>query len=148
MLLTPPITKDFIKKLYRLDAESMKYFWTEKQWTDFLELKSSRVIYSEFPRAALLFNLNEIDEVVHLLKIMVTPNSQRMGIGKKLLNEMIDLLHEEQKKSIFLEVEATNEQAISFYKKSGFVELRTIKQYYSDGSSALSMQLNLDEIAF
>jgi ribosomal protein S18 acetylase RimI-like enzyme len=44
-------------------------------------------------------------------------------------------------KSIYLEVELPNQRAIGFYKKLGFVSLRTIKRYYSDATDALTMQM-------
>jgi ribosomal protein S18 acetylase RimI-like enzyme len=46
-------------------------------------------------------------------------------------------------RSVYLEVEATNFRAKSFYEKVGFNLLRRNKGYYSSGEDALIMSLTL-----
>lgn len=44
-------------------------------------------------------------------------------------------------KNFFLEVNINNQKAINLYNRLNFKKLRTIKNYYSDGSDAICMKL-------
>lgn len=57
------------------------------------------------------------------LHINVHPNYQRMGIGNKLLEKLVDILKQESIKGLMLDVSATNEKGINFYRKCGFDEV-------------------------
>lgn len=57
------------------------------------------------------------------LHINVHPNYQRMGIGNKLLEKLVDILKQESIKGLMLDVSATNEKGINFYRKCGFEEV-------------------------
>jgi ribosomal-protein-alanine N-acetyltransferase len=46
-------------------------------------------------------------------------------------------------KQCFLEVRASNQEAISLYKKLGFEVTRTIHGYYADGEDAFVMTIKL-----
>ncbi len=71
----------------------------------------------------------------HLLNIAVSPRAQGQGLGRVLLNFLIELVtaHAE---SIFLEVRPSNTIAINFYRSLGFIKVGTRKNYYQnpDGS--------------
>jgi len=56
----------------------------------------------------------------HLGGFYILPVYQSMGIGKKLIKEILDWLGDD--KDIHLEVVTYNIKAINFYKKFGFVE--------------------------
>ncbi len=88
-----------------------------------------------------LFGFVYGDDVAHLLKICVHSSERGSGLAQLLWQKCIQELTANGAKSIYLEVEVPNQRAIGFYKKLGFVSLRTIKRYYSDGTDALTMQM-------
>jgi ribosomal protein S18 acetylase RimI-like enzyme len=90
-----------------------------------------------------LFSLLPGDKVGHLLKIFMEPSHRGRGETVLFWRELTFSLKSLGAESAYLEVEAGNLRAISFYKKIGFQELRRIKSYYSDGADALTMQLTL-----
>lgn len=74
------------------------------------------------------------NEHVSELNIAVHPGFQRMGIGRRLLEAAKERLIELGKKKLSLRVLATNESAIEFYKKCGFIEQgRLVKEFYLNG---------------
>lgn len=90
-----------------------------------------------------LFGLLPADETAHLLKICLDPRVRGSGEALLFWGEILQELKESGVKSIFLEVEEPNLRAIAFYQKVGFSKLRTIKSYYSDGTSGVTMSLTL-----
>ena len=66
----------------------------------------------------------------HLLNISVAPNMKRQGIGNELLKKAENISNKFGIKEIFLEVRESNQEAINFYKKNGFVEVGIRKNYY------------------
>ena len=66
----------------------------------------------------------------HLLNLCVRPESQRQGVGEKLLVHLTALARRHDAEIIFLEVRVSNAAARSLYDKMGFNELGTRKDYY------------------
>ena len=78
----------------------------------------------------------------NIIGIAVEEGYQRRGIGYKLLQRIIEEAKKNNIKTISLEVDETNEKAINFYKKNGFVVTNIRKKYYKD-NDALIMWLYL-----
>lgn len=66
----------------------------------------------------------------HLLNLCVRPESQRQGIGRKLLRHFISLARRHDAEVIFLEVRPSNAAACALYQSMGFNELGSRKDYY------------------
>lgn len=66
-------------------------------------------------------------ETLEIINVVVESSNRGAGIGTKLLNYVIEKFNPEH---VLLEVRETNESAINFYKKNGFIEIRKIKNYY------------------
>lgn len=69
-------------------------------------------------------------EVVDIVNIVVDINKRKNGIGKKLIEYVIDSFSDIE--SIMLEVRESNDVAISFYNKCGFEEINRRKKYYGN----------------
>ena len=65
-----------------------------------------------------------------MMNIATHPDYRNRGIATTLIVELIDALEKRGSHSLMLEVRATNEPAISVYKKMGFVEAGRRKNYY------------------
>lgn len=69
-----------------------------------------------------------LDEV-ELLSIAVSPSFRRKGIATKLIKETLNEI-KDGVKACFLEVRISNEGAIRFYEKLGFLRIGIRKKYY------------------
>lgn len=87
-----------------------------------------------------------IDEC-HLANIAVHPDYRRKGVGKIMLDRIIDIAREKNCKKIMLEVRKSNQPAIELYMKYRFEKVGIRKNYYHDGfmrqEDAVLMDLNL-----
>lgn len=79
----------------------------------------------------------------HILNLAVDTPFQRQGVGRRLLDAVLELGRTRGVQSFFLEVRPTNEGARKLYERRGFHQLFVRPHYYSNGESALVMSLDL-----
>ncbi len=72
------------------------------------------------------------DESLEVERIYIKDKFQKHGLGKYLLNKAIEISMERNKKKIWLGVWEKNENAIAFYKKTGFVQTGAHSFYMGD----------------
>lgn len=70
------------------------------------------------------------EERAHLVLLAVLPTHRRQGIGRRLLDWMVESALVAGVGSIHLELRASNEAARAFYKAMGFTETLTVPGYY------------------
>jgi ribosomal-protein-alanine N-acetyltransferase len=140
--LTPG--KDNLKPIIDLDERHFPLPWNQDEW---LAMDPRHYLLYAWQKtdieAFALFHRVGDDQTAHLLKISVLPELRGTGLTTRFWGELISKLKLIEVKSIYLEVEKTNFRAVKFYQKMGFLPLREIKAYYSDGTAALTMSLTL-----
>ena len=86
-----------------------------------------------------------IDEAT-LMDICIAPDAQGLGLGRALIDEIINSLKARDAVLLQLEVRASNRNAIELYKKTGFIEVGRRTDYYPTDSGredAILMELKL-----
>ena len=66
----------------------------------------------------------------HILNLTVRPESQRQGIGGKLMQHFLKLARRHGADTLMLEVRPSNQKAIRLYEKLGFNEIGVRRNYY------------------
>jgi ribosomal-protein-alanine N-acetyltransferase len=91
-----------------------------------------------FVVASLLLAQAELESIV------VAPAFQRHGVAWRLFGALAAELAAAQAKEIVLETRASNQPALGFYRRLGFVETGHRRRYYSDPvEDAILMRLGL-----
>ena len=67
-----------------------------------------------------------------VMNLAVAPEARRQGLGEKLMLALCTALKEKKIESLSLEVRASNEAAISLYRKLGFRQAGQRKEYYGN----------------
>lgn len=75
--------------------------------------------------------------------IAIHPDAQGHGLGRALMQVMIDKARERQARDVMLEVRKDNPVAIGLYLSLGFQKIHERPKYYRDGTDALIMRLRL-----
>ena len=70
-----------------------------------------------------------------LMEIVVNPLQQGQGLGTLLLNDLLSRARRVDVNEIWLEVRASNHNAIHLYRKTGFVQIDVRKNYYPTDDS-------------
>ncbi|MCR9137288.1 MAG: GNAT family N-acetyltransferase [Alphaproteobacteria bacterium] len=88
-----------------------------------------------------------VEDEAEILTISVRPKNRRGGLGWRLMGAVLRQLRTEGARSLFLEVDESNLEAVALYRKLGFDAVAERAAYYHhDGgskSAALVMRLKL-----
>ncbi|HVB48568.1 MAG TPA: GNAT family N-acetyltransferase [Burkholderiales bacterium] len=79
------------------------------------------------------------DERAHLVLLAVRPAHRRRGIGRGLLEWLLESARSAGMESVHLELRAGNEAARGFYRALGFSETLLVPGYYRGREAALRM---------
>ena len=81
---------------------------------------------------------------IHILNIAVRPDFRGQGLGRLLMDYLLEYGRETKTAKIFLEVRPSNKPAMSLYKRTGFNLTGVRPNYYAeDSEDALMMTLEL-----
>ncbi len=80
-----------------------------------------------------------------ILRIAVKPDARKKGIGKKLLDRAVKTMASRGASEIFLEVRASNTDAISLYEKYGFTKTGVRKNYYENKEDAILYNFKVEK---
>jgi ribosomal-protein-alanine acetyltransferase len=83
---------------------------------------------------------------IEIASIATTTRMQGRGLGKLLMVKTIGRALRLRRRKITLEVRQDNVGAQRLYKSFGFVQTHLISDYYSDGSAAAVMKLDLTTV--
>ncbi|MGL5278858.1 MAG: GNAT family N-acetyltransferase [Cetobacterium sp.] len=129
--------EEILKKISFLEkkifSESYYSFETLKEMIDKREYKI--LVFDEDVKGYLI--LHDSYDLYEIMKIGVEKEFRNKKIGEQLIN--FYLYNWEQ--NLFLEVRESNEIAIYFYKKIGFIDVGKRKNYYPNGETAILMSL-------
>ena len=85
-------------------------------------------------------------EIAHIITLDVLTRFRRRKIGSLLLEAAEQEAASRGAKRIVLETATTNKPAIALWKKHGYRQFGTIKNYYGRGLDALEMQKSLSRV--
>lgn len=84
-----------------------------------------------------------VSDEMHILNLAVHPHMRRKGIGRALVEEVLERGRKEELVKAFLEVRKSNDPAIGLYVDLQFSKVGERKAYYKDGEDAIVMALGL-----
>ena len=68
----------------------------------------------------------------HVMNVAVDPEHQRRGIATALLERLLELTRDDERRGYTLEVRVSNQEAIRLYQKLGFEPRGIRRGYYTD----------------
>jgi len=146
LLETHLIRQAFKLQIYRhgmrwSDKDLRHQMHSEYSWTCFVTLSANNFVHQL--QGFLL--LRVIEDEAEILSIGVKKRVRRNGLGKYLIEQAKRFSTLHQLRSILLEVAETNQNAVGFYKKQGFLKIGIRNNYYvlsgKNKKNALIMQL-------
>ena len=127
---------DKIKNNLQTDFDE---FWTPNVLKSELESELSKYVVAKEDEEIVGFaGIIILPDDVEITNIVTKKSERKKGIGKLLLDKLIQMAFE-LKKDISLEVNEINIPAINLYKKTGFEEVGLRKKYYNGINNAIIM---------
>jgi ribosomal-protein-alanine N-acetyltransferase len=128
------LTPDDLAQAFAIECRSHAFPWSEKTFASnqgerFINLR----LDVDGQMAAFAITQVVLDEA-SLFNIAVDPAFQRRGLGRQLLQHLIDGLIKRDVLTLWLEVRASNLPAIALYEQLGFNQVSRRPNYYPTAS--------------
>jgi ribosomal-protein-alanine N-acetyltransferase len=145
-----PASVDDLPAILEIERESHPEPWSEIHFQKELDTPYSRVMVltdDETDSIVLGYLVYWLQaEGVSLLNITIAPKWRGLGLSRLLMSTMINEAVREEIPRIILEVRASNEQAIGVYEHIGFKRTHERKGFYSNGETAIVMEVKTSDI--
>ena len=136
------VPADF-EALYRLDQICFEpgIAYSREELARFLGIHTAEGIVAEEDGRIVGFVIGYLAarRVGHVVTLDVHPERRRQGIGKALIEKLLERFSRTGSRAARLEVSTENSTAIRFYESLGFFRRRRIPDYYGPGRDALEM---------
>ncbi len=124
------LTPADLPRALEIEQASHAFPWTEKtlasnQGERYLNLK---IMHNDV-MAGFAITQIVLDEAT-LFNIAIDPAFQRQGLGRALLEDVIQQIEKKDVFTLWLEVRASNARAIALYESLGFNEVSIRRNYY------------------
>lgn len=145
-----PLTLDDLDDAAEIHSEAFTQAWSGDEFASLLAQGGTfgfvvRADHQPKPVGVVLARLT-VDEA-EILTIAVDRSARGKGIGRLLMDNVLQYLHAERAASLFLEVEEGNTAALNLYRRLRFEDVGRRPAYYAgpDGTrrSALILKRNL-----
>jgi len=140
-----PMNSADLPEVIKIERASFAYPWSTNFFLQELKVDCARSVLAvagDRPVGYVLYWLLQSEIDVH--NLAVHPSCRRQGIGKALLEAVIEEARRKGADRVTLEVRKSNEAAQKLYQALGFMAKGVRTAYYSDdGEDALIMALEL-----
>lgn len=125
-----PMLFEDVPRIMEIETASYDHPWTSGIFRDCIRVGYNCWVY-EINHEIQAYGLISIAaNEAHVLNICVAREYRGQGIGRKVLNKLLQTAESKQVDSVFLEVRESNFAAIQLYDQEGFNRLGVRKAYY------------------
>lgn len=125
-----PMQMEDLDAVMAIEPTIYSHPWTRGNFSDSLNSGySAWVLLQKQSIIGYALMMMVLDEA-HLLNISIAKPYQKQGLGKYLLEHMLEMAKRHHAANIFLEVRTSNQAAISLYEHMGFCEMAVRRGYY------------------
>ena len=139
-----PLSEAHLASVLSLDRLALGGFWTPSQWQ--AELADPRRpclgLWQDDGLLALACGWLVVDEL-HITVVAVDPGRRREGLGRTVLQALLQQARQDGALHATLEVAAGNAAAIALYAALGFTTAGIRRAYYRNGDDALIQWLRI-----
>ena len=122
--------KDDLDEIMQIESQIYPYPWTRGNFSDSLASGySAWVLELDKQIIGYALMMMVLDEA-HLLNLSVAKAFQNQGLGRYMLELIIEIAKSNQMANMFLEVRLSNIFAIALYENVGFNEMSIRRGYY------------------
>lgn len=131
MITVREMQLDDLSQVLAIEEENFSVPWTETGFFTFFIREDAVFLVAESEGELVGFcgALVVLDEA-DILNVAVKVSRQGKGIGKLLIENLIDKMQKAGVTAVHLEVRESNQRAISLYERMGFKKISIRKGYY------------------
>jgi ribosomal-protein-alanine N-acetyltransferase len=116
-----------------IERASFQFPWTEEEFLCCLRQRNCIGTVAELDHRIVGFMIYELHKsMLRILNFAVAPDARRSGIGRQMVQRLIDKLSQQRRREIVLEVRETNVPAQLFFSNNGFRAITVLRKHYDD----------------
>ena len=141
-----PMRMSDVDEVMEIEHTLYDFPWTKSILSDCIQVGYSCWVYKQNYEIQAYCVLSSGAGEAHILTLCVRKDFQGQGLGKILLQHLIDVATDHKADVLLLEVRPSNTTAVNLYHNFGFNEVGTRKGYYPSNEGredALIMALDL-----
>lgn len=130
MIIIRKMQQDDVAGVMLIEQEVVEFPWSYSIFSDCIKVGYSCWILEEEGVVIGYGLLSLAAEEGHILNLVVRPDKQHQGLGRKMLMHLIEQAKNLEAASVYLEVRQSNNIAYDLYIKTGFTVIGNRKDYY------------------
>ena len=125
-----PMRMNDLDAIMVIEPQIYPYPWTRGNFVDSLNSGYCAWVLEDKEKVIGYALMMLVLDEAHLLNLSIAKNNQKQGLGRYLLEYMVDIAKNNQMAHMFLEVRHSNISAIVLYENLGFNEMAIRRGYY------------------
>lgn len=131
---------DLLYKLYCKVEDNYERKWEKEEFNSFI-LNQYNIFILSYPQPVGYIKARIVKDEIEIIALLTDKKYRKKGIGKELLNKLLNIANKKNIQRIFLEVSVENEIAIGLYKKFNFTNVGHRKGYYNINGKKLDANI-------
>ena len=116
-----------------IERGSFEFPWTEEEFLCCLRQRNCIGTVAELDHEIVGFMIDELHQsMLRILNFAVAPKYRRQGVGRQMVQRLVDKLSQQRRREIVLEVRETNLSAQLFFSSCEFRALSVLRNHYDD----------------
>jgi [ribosomal protein S18]-alanine N-acetyltransferase len=125
-----PMQTDDLDAIMQIEPTIYSHPWTRGNFSDSLNSGYSAWVLEQDNEMIGYALLMLVMDEAHLLNLSIAKAQQKRGLGRYLLEHMLNIAKNHKAVNMFLEVRPSNVSAIALYENMGFSEISVRRGYY------------------
>jgi ribosomal-protein-alanine N-acetyltransferase len=125
-----PMQFEDLDRVMEIEPKIYSHPWSRGNFADSLHAGYSCWVHETGGEVIGYAVMMSVLDEAHLLNISIAAEQQGRGLGRELLNHLVDIARHHGATMMFLEVRPSNKTAIALYESMGFNEFSIRKGYY------------------
>ena len=125
-----PMREDDLDAVMQIEPTIYSHPWTRGNFSDSLNSGYSAWVLEQDNKMIGYALLMLVMDEAHLLNLSIAKPQQKLGLGRYLLEHMLNIAKTHKVTNMFLEVRPSNISAIALYENMGFSEMAVRRGYY------------------
>ena len=140
-----PFESSDIQSAVALETEAQPVPWTEGVFHAALSAENRTYLVAESEGIVIGFvGAVLVGEEAHVTNLLVAPDHRRMGVGRRLMSDLIRATIADGARHLTLEVRSQDQAARNFYAKFRFAPVGVRSDYYGDDDALIMWVHDID----
>lgn len=141
-----------IAEVVAIEKMANQFPWSLNNFEDSLRANHNALVFCDSQNKIQAYVITQtVADELHLLNVCVKPESQGKGLGRTVVDYVIDFANQNSAAVILLEVRSSNHRAQQLYLQAGFNEMSIREGYYpaeKGREDAVLMAMDMTAFAF